>query len=87
MDFRTYYLALSPRDKRRLAKALGTSVAYLSQLAHGHRRAGVRILTAIEPATGGRVRREELRPDIFRPPAGPPGSADPDRPEPAEEAA
>jgi hypothetical protein len=32
--------ALPPEQKVEMARALDTSVAYLSQLAHGHRRPG-----------------------------------------------
>lgn len=53
-----------------LAARLGTSPAYLSQLAHGHRKASPRLCFAIERETNGRVTRETMRPDIFGDQAG-----------------
>ena len=47
-----------------LAKALGTSEAYISQLAHGHRRITEGNAIRIEIATDGKVRCEDLRPDV-----------------------
>lgn len=48
-----------------LAASIGTSKAYLSQLAHGHRKASPKMVIAIEIATEGAVSREDLRPDIY----------------------
>ena len=44
-----------------LARLLGTSPAYISQLAHGHRKPSPRFALAIEHATHGTVSRYELR--------------------------
>lgn len=60
MDFRAYYLSLDRPGRERLAGALDTSLAYLSQLAHGHRAAGAKILLGIEEATAGAVTPREL---------------------------
>lgn len=67
MLFRDHYTRLTPDQKRQLAERLGTSVPYLSQIAHGHRRAGPRLLLQIERATAGAVRAEDLRPDLYPP--------------------
>lgn len=69
MELKAYYQLLSTEQRRALATALSTSVPYLSQLAHGHRRASVAKAKSIEVATGGEVCRHELRPDIFDVPA------------------
>lgn len=57
-----------------LAKEVGTSPAYLWQVARGWRgkRASPELASAIERATGGEIRAADLRPDIaamFAPPA------------------
>lgn len=65
MKFSDFYGALTAVEKRSLATKLKTSVAYLSQLAHGHRLPGVRLLARIEWASGGRVTIKEMRPDIY----------------------
>lgn len=63
MKYADYYTALSPDGKRALARRLKTSVAYLSQLATGHRKAGLKYLLLISRATDGAVTPIELRPD------------------------
>lgn len=50
-----------------LAKRLGTSKAYLSQLAHGHRKPSVKLARRIEIETSGQITRCALRPDVFDP--------------------
>ena len=66
---KSYFESLSSEERKRLADEMGTSVAYLSQIAHSHRQAGPAMAKAIEEATAGAVKRHELRPDIFDPPA------------------
>jgi len=63
MRFQSYYRDLTAQEKRDLAEALQTSVAYLSQLANGHRKAGVKILSRITDATGGKLAWTDLRDD------------------------
>jgi DNA-binding transcriptional regulator YdaS (Cro superfamily) len=65
MDFETYYTSLSPEAKRDLAEKLGITVAYLRQIAHGHRRAGARVIARIAEATQGAVTPADLRPDLY----------------------
>lgn len=50
-----------------LAKQVETSASYLSQIAHGHRKASPALALAIEMATDGLVTRGEIRPDIYPP--------------------
>ena len=50
--------------RAKLARALKTSEAYISQLAHGHRRVTEGKAMLIERATRGAVRCEDLRPDV-----------------------
>lgn len=73
MNLRNHYDQLDSAARARLADALGTSKAYLRQLVHGHRQAGLRILMRIAAATDGAVSQEDLRPDLFpgeSPPTG-----------------
>lgn len=63
---------------RRMAARVGTTVRTLYMVARGHKLAGARLCARLEAYTDGAVRREDLRPDIFRgaqlpsprPPAG-----------------
>ncbi len=65
MDMLNFWRELPPANKRKLATSLDTSVAYLSQIANGHRKAGFVLAKAIEDATSGAVTREDLRPDVY----------------------
>lgn len=56
--FSKYYRQMDPSEKIELAKRLNTSLAYLSQLAHGHRNPGGKILREIRSATDGSVTAE-----------------------------
>jgi DNA-binding transcriptional regulator YdaS (Cro superfamily) len=64
MDLTTYIDDMGRR--RALADAIGTSAAYLWQIATGWRGRQVNadLAQQIEHATGGQVRCEELRPDL-----------------------
>jgi len=53
--------------RARLAARCGTTVGYLSQIAGGHRRAGVPLALRLERGTAGAVCRCRLRPDVFPP--------------------
>lgn len=65
MRLKDHWQGLGPAGKKQLAIACGTSVAYLSQIAYGYRRASHEMARAIEDATGGAVTRGDLRPDIY----------------------
>ena len=64
MNLKTYLKSLDAKGKDKLAADLGTTVAYLYQLAGGHRNAGAQILFRIKAATKGKVKPEELRDDL-----------------------
>lgn len=49
---------------QQLAQEIGTSPAYLSQLAHGHRQASPKMAKKIEEATDSQVTISDLRPDL-----------------------
>lgn len=56
---------IKDHGRNALAEAVESVPAYLSQIAHGHRKASPKLALAIERATGGAVSRHELRPDIY----------------------
>lgn len=57
------YIATSRGKGAALAAELGMNPSYLSQMAHGHRPVPPALAAGIERATGGAVRRWDLRPD------------------------
>lgn len=65
MDIKSFIEPMSADEKAAFAERAKTSVAYLSQLANGHRKAGLKTVHAIEQASNGSVTGHDLRPDIF----------------------
>lgn len=59
-DFTIFWTTLSADEKRRLADSAGTSVPYLSQVAHGHRRAGASVIERLMRADA-RISFEMMR--------------------------
>lgn len=53
-----YYKTLTADEKADFARRVGTSTAYLSQLAHGHRSPGWVMALAIIKESGGKVSSE-----------------------------
>ena len=64
MKLQTHWQNLDADGKRALAEALDTSVAYLSQLANGHRQSSQQMALRIERMTQNQVTRYDLRPDL-----------------------
>jgi len=62
--FRTYFKALAKDERASLAEQVGTSVAYLWQIAYGQRRCKESMAIEIEKASRRAVRLEDLRPDV-----------------------
>lgn len=63
MKFKQYWIDLSPDEKKSLAKKLGSDTDYMSQIAHGHRKAGPGILVNILVASDKLITPQDLRPD------------------------
>jgi len=63
--FANYWSRLDPEGKRSLAKRSEVGYTYLSLIASGKRQPGAVAAIRIERATGGVIRRAELRPDLF----------------------
>lgn len=62
--FRTYFKALAKPDRETLAAQVGTSAAYLWQIAYGQRRCSESMAIEIEKATSRAVQVEDLRADV-----------------------
>lgn len=56
---------LDGRRKGDFAASIGTSASYLSQLLSEHRQPSLEMMRRIERATGGKVTRYDMRPDIY----------------------
>jgi len=65
MDLRTYLESLPYGAKAKLAREIGIDPPFLYQLAVGIRSIPAARVLAIEQATGYRVSRHELRPDLY----------------------
>lgn len=64
MQLREWMRAASDSERERLATEASTSVAYLWQLAGGHRKASIELASRIQAASGGVITIAGLRPDI-----------------------
>ena len=62
-NFKSLWTSLSRAQKQRLAKDAITSVNYLSQVAHSHRRAGISLISRLVSADD-RINAECLRPEL-----------------------
>jgi DNA-binding transcriptional regulator YdaS (Cro superfamily) len=62
--FHTYFKALSKAERDAFAAQVGTSAAYLWQIAYKQRRCAESLAIEIEKASKGAVRVEHLRPDV-----------------------
>ena len=60
MNFKSYYATLNREQKKILAERLDSSPEYLRQIYKGQRFAGLKIIRAIEPATRGAVKFNEM---------------------------
>ena len=62
--FRTYFKGLTKDERQALAGRVGTSVAYLWQIAYKQRRCNESMAIEIEKASNRAVTVEDLRPDV-----------------------
>lgn len=62
--FRNFYDALSKDEREALADRADTSVAYLSQIAYEHRKAGASVSARLKSADN-RITDAMLRPDLY----------------------
>lgn len=66
MNIKKYIKPMDSKELELFAKNAGTSVAYIRQLASGHRKAGMKSIGGIVTASQGVVTASDLRPDIFK---------------------
>lgn len=64
-QLRDWLAKASTEQRETLAKEARTSVAYLWQLAGGHRKASLKLAKALQDASSGALTIEGLRPDVF----------------------
>lgn len=62
MNLKEYFSKLDRGEASRLAKNIGTSISFLSQIASGSSKAPIKYCLRIEKVTGGLVTRQDLRP-------------------------
>lgn len=62
--FHTYFKGLTKAEREAFAAQVGTSVAYLWQIAYKQRRCAESLAIEIEKASKGTIRVEDLRPDV-----------------------
>lgn len=62
--FHTYFKSLTKPERDAFAQMVGTTVAYLWQIAYKQRRCNESLAIEIEKASGQQVRVEDLRPDV-----------------------
>ncbi|TCG09322.1 hypothetical protein BZM27_05845 [Paraburkholderia steynii] len=62
--FRTYFKGLTKAERDALAKQVGTTAAYLWQIAYKQRRCNESMAIEIEKASQRAVTVEDLRPDV-----------------------
>lgn len=64
MDFKTYWQSLSEEARESLADKVGFAEGHLRNIAYGSRTCGEKLAISIEKETDGRIRCEDLRPDV-----------------------
>lgn len=74
MNVKEWLHAASNDERALLVKELGTSMAYLWQIAGGHRKGSPEFANSLQAATTGItpdriINREDVLPDIFKNPA------------------
>jgi DNA-binding transcriptional regulator YdaS (Cro superfamily) len=65
MDASKFLRTYGDEDGGQVAIAAGTTLVYLKQIATGFRNPSPRLAKRLEEASGGRMTRDCLRPDIF----------------------
>lgn len=65
MDAKSFYEAVGKDEVERVAIAAGTTLDYFRQIMYGNRLPSHRLVKDLEVASGYRMTRHDLRPDIF----------------------
>lgn len=64
MDLKTYLEGLSSEERASLATACDSTVGHIRNVSYGYRTCAEKLAIAIERESGGKVRCEDLRPDV-----------------------
>jgi hypothetical protein len=64
-ELKKFLDALAPEELEQYAKDCGTSAAYLMQLKGGHRRASTKLARTLVAKSGGGLRLQSVRPDVW----------------------
>jgi DNA-binding transcriptional regulator YdaS (Cro superfamily) len=64
VDLKTYLGELAPDQREEFAARCGTSAGHLKNIAYGYKPCGEALAISIDRETSGRVRCEDLRPDV-----------------------
>lgn len=64
-ELKKFLDGLTPEQLEHYAKECGTSPAYLTQLKGGHRRASTKLARKLVEKSGGGLRLESVRPDVW----------------------
>lgn len=65
MDAKTFIDTFGKEEAERVAKEAGTNLAYFEQIMYRARKPSPQLAAKLETASGGRMTRKALRPDIF----------------------
>ena len=65
MDAKTFLETFGEPEAERVAKEAGTNLAYFKQIMYLARSPSPKLALRLEKASGGRLTRESLRPDIY----------------------
>ena len=65
MEFKDFVKGLNREEREVYAAAAGTTVDYLWQISGGFSKPSGLLARRLADESGGKVRREDLRPDIF----------------------
>ncbi len=65
MTLEKYFFRKPEGEKNRMAVELGITRTWLSLIINGHKNPSATLAVKIEAATGGKVKRKTLRPDIY----------------------
>jgi DNA-binding transcriptional regulator YdaS (Cro superfamily) len=63
MQFKTYFFALSKKERIDFAVQVGTTVGHLNNFSYGYTKLAPEVCVSIEQVTKGDVKRWDLRPD------------------------
>ena len=64
MELKDYLAELTPDERQTFADACESSVGHIKNIGYGYKPCAEKLAIAIEKNSGGKVRCEDLRPDV-----------------------